>query len=51
MVRRTTCALIWLALLSAGVHAQRYSFKRYDQDSGLANQNVRALLQDHTGFL
>ena len=31
--------------------AQRYNFKRYDQDSGLPNLDVRALLQDRTGFL
>jgi signal transduction histidine kinase/ligand-binding sensor domain-containing protein/CheY-like chemotaxis protein len=49
--RRTTVALVWLILLPAGLDAQRYSFKRYDQDSGLLDQNIRALFQDRTGFL
>lgn len=31
--------------------AQRYSFKRYDQESGLPDQSIRTLLQDRTGFL
>jgi len=43
--------LLFLALLPAGLTAQRYSFKRYDQDSGLPNQDIRALVQDRTGFL
>jgi signal transduction histidine kinase/ligand-binding sensor domain-containing protein/CheY-like chemotaxis protein len=34
-----------------GLTAQRYSFKRYDQNSGLANQDIRALFQDRAGFL
>ena len=52
MVRcRTILALVWLVLLPAALDAQRYSFKRYDQDSGLLDQNVRALFQDRTGFL
>jgi len=33
------------------LYGQRYSFKRYDQSSGLPNQNVRTLLQDRAGFL
>jgi len=38
-------------LLTAGASAQRYSFKQYDRESGLLNQDVRALYQDQTGFL
>jgi signal transduction histidine kinase/CheY-like chemotaxis protein/streptogramin lyase len=49
--RRTILVLVWLVLLPAGLDAQRYSFKRYDQDSGLLDQNVRALFQDRIGFL
>src|SRR5580704_4727483 len=48
---RTIPALACLVLRAPGLDAQRYSFKRYDQDSGLLNQNVRTLLQDRTGFL
>jgi signal transduction histidine kinase/ligand-binding sensor domain-containing protein/CheY-like chemotaxis protein len=48
---RTIGAFAWLIMLPDVLHAQRYSFKRYDQDSGLLNQNVRTLLQDRTGFL
>jgi signal transduction histidine kinase/CheY-like chemotaxis protein/sugar lactone lactonase YvrE len=33
------------------LQAQRYSFKQYDGGSGLANQDVRALFQDQSGFL
>ena len=38
-------------MLLPGVYAQRYSFKRYDQESGLPDQSVRCLLQDRAGFL
>ena len=38
-------------MLSPGLYAQRYSFKRYDQESGLPDQSVRCLLQDRAGFL
>ncbi|MGA2040260.1 MAG: two-component regulator propeller domain-containing protein [Bryobacteraceae bacterium] len=48
---RAARALLCLALLSAGGFAQRYSFKYYDRESGLPNQDVRALLQDAAGFL
>ncbi len=48
---RTIRVLACLALLAAGLDAQRYSFKRYDQDSGLLDLNVRTLLQDRVGFL
>jgi ligand-binding sensor domain-containing protein len=48
---RTTLALLWLFLAPPGLEAQRYSFKRYDQDSGLLDQNVRTLFQDRAGFL
>jgi signal transduction histidine kinase/ligand-binding sensor domain-containing protein len=48
---RSASALACLLLLPAVLCGQRYSFKRYDQSSGLPNQNVRALLQDRTGFL
>jgi signal transduction histidine kinase/AmiR/NasT family two-component response regulator/streptogramin lyase len=46
-IRVFTC----LAVISAGLQAQRYSFKQYDELSGLANQDVRALFQDQSGFL
>jgi signal transduction histidine kinase/ligand-binding sensor domain-containing protein/CheY-like chemotaxis protein len=48
---RAVRAFFCLALLSAGGYAQRYSFKYYDRESGLPNQDVRSLLQDRTGFL
>ena len=51
MSPRTTGTLVCLLLLTAGLRGQRYSFKRYDQSSGLPNQNVRTLLQDRAGFL
>jgi len=43
--------VLCLALLASGLYAQRYSFKRYDQESGLPSQSVRCLLQDRAGFL
>ncbi len=46
---QTTCAIVCLALPS--LFAQRYSFKRYDRESGLPEQSIRTLLQDRTGFL
>ena len=49
--RRAICAFLCLILAPAALVAQRYSFKHYDQDSGLANQDIRALLQDRAGFL
>src|ERR1700693_4611525 len=49
--RRLSRALACMVLLPAGLFAQHYTFKHYDQDSGLANQDVRALAQDRTGFL
>jgi ligand-binding sensor domain-containing protein len=42
---------VGLALLPAVLWGQRYSFKHYDRDAGLPNQDVTALLQDRTGFL
>jgi len=40
-----------LILSAGGLYGQRYSFKYYGQDEGLSNLNIRALLQDQTGFL
>ncbi|HEY2017195.1 MAG TPA: two-component regulator propeller domain-containing protein, partial [Bryobacteraceae bacterium] len=48
---RIKFAAIWLVLLAPLLTAQRYNFKRYDQNAGLANQNVQTLLQDRTGLL
>jgi signal transduction histidine kinase/ligand-binding sensor domain-containing protein/CheY-like chemotaxis protein len=42
---------VCLSLFASGLTAQRFTFKRYDQNSGLANQDIRALLQDRAGFL
>jgi len=49
--RRALSAIVCLAVESAGLYAQRYSFKRYDQEAGLPDQSVRCLLQDRAGFL
>ena len=38
-------------LLAVPALGQRYSFKHYDQEQGLANLTVICLLQDRTGFL
>jgi len=49
-----TCALVTTVMVCLGLPsllAQRYSFKRYDQDSGLPDQSIRTLLQDRSGFL
>ena len=48
---RAIVTLVCLLLLPANLHGQRYSFKRYDQSSGLPNVSVQTLLQDRTGFL
>ena len=48
---RIYSALLALALTPAGMLAQRYGFKVYDQRSGLPNLDVRSMLQDHLGFL
>jgi signal transduction histidine kinase/ligand-binding sensor domain-containing protein/ActR/RegA family two-component response regulator len=40
-----------LVLLPLALCGQRYSFKQYGQDEGLSNLDVRALMQDHAGFL
>lgn len=50
-----TCAwarkLGLLAAFPALLLGQRYSFKQYSQDEGLANLDVQCLMQDRTGFL
>jgi signal transduction histidine kinase/ligand-binding sensor domain-containing protein/CheY-like chemotaxis protein len=46
-VRKT----VLLLLLPGLLFAQRYSFKQYGQDEGLANLDVRCLMQDRAGFL
>ncbi|HYL79393.1 MAG TPA: two-component regulator propeller domain-containing protein, partial [Candidatus Acidoferrum sp.] len=51
MRSRTTSAVLCLGLLATGLDAQRYSFKRYDQDSGLPSQSIRCMLQDRLGLL
>jgi ligand-binding sensor domain-containing protein len=51
MLRRCIRGAVGLCLIATGLTAQRYSFKRYDQNSGLANQDIRALFQDRAGFL
>ena len=43
--------MVCLAMESAWLYGQRYSFKRYDQESGLPDQSVRCLAQDRAGFL
>jgi ligand-binding sensor domain-containing protein len=48
---RAILASVCLAIVPAGLEAQRYSFKHYDEGSGLGNQDVRALFQDRAGFL
>jgi len=48
---RAVFTVACLLAAPAPSHGQRYSFKRYDSDAGLLNQAVRALLQDHAGFL
>ncbi len=40
-----------LGVLLPELLAQRFSFKRYDQTAGLANQDVRCLFQDDVGFM
>ncbi len=51
VTRRAICAFLCLVLPPAALEAQRFSFKHYDQQSGLENQDIRALLQDRAGFL
>lgn len=44
---------LFLVLLTGclPVSAQRYSFKSYTQDQGLANLGINSMLQDHNGFI
>jgi PAS domain S-box-containing protein len=44
------CAVLlpWLSLEAA---AQRYTYRQYGSEDGLANQAINSLLQDKTGFL
>jgi len=48
---RSITGLVWLLVSAGSLTAQRYSFKYYGQESGLASLDVQSLLQDRTGFL
>lgn len=51
MVRSFGSLLAALWLLTAGLRAQEYTFRVYNQDDGLPNLSLNALLQDRKGFL
>jgi signal transduction histidine kinase/ligand-binding sensor domain-containing protein/CheY-like chemotaxis protein len=48
---RIIAGLLALVVSAGDLRAQRFSFKNYGQDSGLASLDVQSLLQDRTGFL
>ncbi len=49
--RKRILSLAALICLTDSLYAQRYTFQRYAHQEGLGNASIRALAQDHTGFL
>jgi ligand-binding sensor domain-containing protein len=51
VAHKSSTGLLWVLLVPGIVLGQRYSFKHYGQDSGLASLEVQSLLQDRSGLL